>query len=329
MNKELKTSLLKLPIIIESEGSFDISQLDFSSLGIKVLKMMSPEFMEFITQNSFEHEGKKAFSYNFRSFQSLNEELHNTTSFVSIPLDAITKQEDYAELNYQLQLPYHILQILSPSKIQIKEQVHFDVSDMNELNSSSATVYNFKSTFSYPNKNINIPNIEGANKLIEKYSRLKDTTPFKVASESYLTCFEINFYHMQFLSLIMTMESIVQGSQELSYRLKRGIAIICGRDKDSSKRIFDNLSKVYKLRSKIAHGDKYDLETIHGYIPFLINLASLYLFELLNHEIQDKKSLNDKLTEIGFGQGQLLSNNYERIVVDEELFNKVNEIEFK
>lgn len=57
MYKEDKSHELKIPVLMESEGNFDISKLDYTPLNVNVLKIDSDEFKMYIKNNSIKDDG--------------------------------------------------------------------------------------------------------------------------------------------------------------------------------------------------------------------------------------------------------------------------------
>ena len=108
------------------------------------------------------------------------------------------------------------------------------------------------------------------------------------------------------------MESIINGSEELNYRLKRGVAILCGDNEFSSEIIYDNLKIIYSLRSKIIHGEKYKTEKVKNYLPHLKALVSRTIIELIIHDISNTNELNKIITKIGFGERYKISNDWKK-----------------
>src|SRR5690606_34645467 len=106
------------------------------------------------------------------------------------------------------------------------------------------------------------------------FERLKGDNFITLAIESYLTSYSASHFHFQYLTLCMALESVVDGSQELTYRLKRSIGLLCGDKIDSCKRIYNNINKLYKVRSKIIHGEKYDAPKILKYLSPLKSIVS-------------------------------------------------------
>lgn len=311
-------SFLELVTLSEPENEFDISQLDFSPLGVIVSKIDSQFFTDKIRLYSERENDENVFHYNYRMFNNMLEKAYKQTPYVVVPIDDISIQEDYSDLNWMLQLPYHILQVICPSRFYISSQHTFQVIGENKLHEQArVTEYLDKSFGSYPESKFHIDNIEAANELIALFQQMKNNKPFKVGLSIFLSSFDMSHYSMQFLNIIMAFESLIHGPQELSYRLKRGIAILCGGNTESCTNIFKNLSKSYNLRSKIAHGEEFDTNKINEYLPYLINLGASYLQELLWQRVDDKEMLNSKLTQLGYGQRNQIFEGYTQKILNQ------------
>jgi hypothetical protein len=117
----------------------------------------------------------------------------------------------------------------------------------------------------------------------------------------------------QYLSLIICLEVIVDGKEQLTYRLKRNVALLCGEKIYSCKIIFDNIAKLYKLRSAIVHGSiNPDFNNFDQYLEYLQILVARLIRELVVHNIKTIEELNEKITTLGYGQNRLISNNYKK-----------------
>lgn len=150
---------------------------------------------------------------------------------------------------------------------------------------------------------------------------------YKDVLEPYLGSFYQNFKMMEYISLCISLESIIEGNQELNYRIKRNLAILIGRDIERSNIIFKNVGKVYELRSKIVHSSKYSNDSLEEYLPYLRNLVSLLLIELILQNINNLSSLNKILTETGFGSKKNISESYIDLDVNSKTYyNVVNTI---
>lgn len=323
MYKDFNSSTLKLPVLLEMDGEFDVSILDFSPLEVQLLRLGSQEFKEFIYNSSEIIDDNPLVDYNYRFFLDIERNLRFESSmkYVVIPLNKLKKADNYDDLNYTLQLPYHVLQILSPSRMVILEQIEFEILENGKIiDSGSSRMYSVNTFEQYPQSKIAIHNIDHANKIINLFSKFKTSQPFKTSLESFLISFEMSYYSMQLVTLLISFESLINGDRELSYRLKRGITILCGKDIESCKNIFSNLGKCYALRSNIVHGEKYDPKLVHTYLPFLISLASRYLIELLSVAPISKEDLNKKFNEIGYGMQNSISQDSKNLIPNVDVY---------
>ena len=115
----------------------------------------------------------------------------------------------------------------------------------------------------------------------------------------------------QYLSLIICLEVTVHGPGELTYRLKRNIALLCGNSTESCTRIYENIDQLYSLRSAITHGNiKPSLKNFEEYFEYLKTLVARLIRELVVHNVPTVEQLNKKLTALGYGQNKLISQNY-------------------
>jgi hypothetical protein len=64
---------------------------------------------------------------------------------------------------------------------------------------------------------------------------------------------------------------------------------------------------MYKLRSKIVHGSDYDIEKVKSYINPLKAIVSRTIIELIVHNVESNEKLNEKITQIGFGDRRKIS----------------------
>lgn len=115
----------------------------------------------------------------------------------------------------------------------------------------------------------------------------------------------------QFISLMICLEVIVEGKEQLTYKIKRNVAILCGKNLNSCRIIYKNIDQLYKLRSAIVHGDiEPSYKNFKEYFQYLKKLVARLIRELIVHNISTVRELNEKLTEIGYSQNHLLSKDY-------------------
>lgn len=129
-----------------------------------------------------------------------------------------------------------------------------------------------------------------------------------VFSHSFLESSPIHKY----LSLIICLEVIVEGPEQLTYRLKRNIALLCGDSKATCKLIYKNVDQLYKLRSAIVHGTvNPSYKNFSDYYDYLKTLVARLIRELVVHNVSSIQTLNEILTSLGFGQNKLISDGYQ------------------
>lgn len=122
--------------------------------------------------------------------------------------------------------------------------------------------------------------------------------------------FELNPIY-QFISLMICLEVIVDGKEQLTYKLKRNIAILCGETIEHCRNIYTNIDQLYKLRCAIVHGEiKPSYTNFQEYHKYLKMITARLIRELIIHNIPTVADLNIRLTEIGYSQNKLLSSNY-------------------
>ncbi len=302
-------------IIPVLDGShFDLSKFNFSKYGVKIYNTESEHLKNYVKSLNISN-----FEYNIEIIERINsDKIDNYHELYALVLERPFNKYD----NKLLENIWKLLLILYPSKLQILYELIFSkVSDKE---------YSFHG---YSSKRISHNNdpllfaseddISKVNEFISKYLERVDCDNYiGLAIENYITSFFSSHIHFQYINLFMSLENIIYGPNELTYRLKRGIAILCGEEAFNSNIIFNNLNKMYLLRSKIVHGEEYDQKKVKEYIPYLKALVSRTIIELIIHNISSTKILNNKLTEIGYGDRNKLSDDWKyydfniRIIVD-------------
>jgi hypothetical protein len=130
---------------------------------------------------------------------------------------------------------------------------------------------------------------------------------------------------LAYLSLCICLETISEGKEQITYKIRRNFSIINGKSVEDCRKIFKNVGLVYSLRSKIAHGEEYDPKLIDTYLPYLRSLISSTIIELTVHRVATRGVLNDAINELGFGDKARLSKSYDSAFPD--LFCRVNSID--
>lgn len=133
-------------------------------------------------------------------------------------------------------------------------------------------------------------------------TRLPFAKPFlQLAFENFELSYQIHNMNLSFLSLMISLENLFNpGGQELRYTLSRNTAVLLGKDKGDSNKIFSRIKDLYQKRSNIVHWGKSniinreDLLELRHYVRESI--------KEINKISRDKTSLLDLLNASGFGE---------------------------
>lgn len=296
------------------QGSLsDLSYLDFSKYNARVLKVSDPEFKLFLDR----YPSPQDPDYNWEIFKEMYDELHGTQElYVLFPKNI---QAQYSEQD--ILLCFKVMLLLFPSDLTITYIVSFQIIDKNTLHYCGDIGYDFHSTgiedyydnFIY----INDKFLDEINEFINLFKlRYKRISFAKNALDSYLNSFRASDNAQAYLNLCICLESIIEGTTEISYRIKHHIALLCSDNKESAEIIFNNLNKIYTLRSKIIHGETYSLEKIEDYLPYLRCLVSRMIIEIILLNVPERKKLDNILTFSGYNKKPNLSRDYKNMTLN-------------
>ena len=307
---------MNFEFLIVTNTFSDLSKFDFSFIDLYIYDIESPEFREYIKDLNPKFEIQ-----NFSFFQSIIDDAHNINENKRYVIFKKNHKIDFDSIN--LYLAYQLLLIIFPSKLIIEHTVHFqDENDFVQRTSISSRQNNH--SYDYDYLFYDEEKLPLINEFIQlAFERTKNTSYIGLAIENYIISYTASHIHFQYITLCMVLENIVPGPQELSYRLKRAVAILCGDDIEECQLIFKNLNELYKFRSKIVHGEKFDFNNFEPYLIYLNSIASLLIIELLVHNIPTNSELNDKLTVIGFGGRNAISENWKHYKLNPLTYNKI------
>ena len=128
-------------------------------------------------------------------------------------------------------------------------------------------------------------------------------------TESFLQLAFENFEHsyhtanrnLSFLSLMIGLESLFnRGNQEISYTISRNTAVLLGKNKKDADKIYREMKKLYKKRSKVVHSGKSnilkddDVQKLRHYLRESI--------KEINKIGKDKDKIFSLLNRSGFGE---------------------------
>lgn len=306
----METHMTEFEIIVVSKTYFDISKFDFSFKDITIYDIETKEFQDYIYALNPKFKGG-----NFSLFQQLRDEIQHLYD----KKYAIVKNNPLDNYKYtELYNVFVLLLIIFPSDFQIENIIHF-INEDDFIQRSHMSTFEKYYTGQYPGNFLfsHDKHVEEINEFIKlTFDRLKPNNYIGLAIENYITSFSASHLQFKYLTLCTAIETTVDGSQELVYRLKRNIAVLCAEDVGEGGIIFDNINKLYSLRSKITHGDYYDIEKVEKYLGHLLPVVSRTIIEMLIHDIENVKILNKKTTQLGFGQREKISENWKNFTLN-------------
>lgn len=304
LKSQKKSESTSFDILIVSKTNYDISKYDFSFKDITIYDIESEGIVNYITNLNPEISKE-----NLHLINQLRSEIKQ-------PYEkkyAIVKNNPLKDYNQNdLHVVFVLLLIIFPSDFQIENILHFWNED-GFIQRTGMTVNPKRYTGNYPGKLIHsrdkyVEEINTFSRLV--FDRINSKNYIGLAIENYVISFNASHIHFQYITLCTALECVISGSQELSYRLRRTIAVLCAEEKGEGVFIFKNLTKLYELRSKIVHGEKYDVGKVEEYLLHLQSVVSRTIIELLIHDVQTNVILNEIATSLGYGDREKISANW-------------------
>jgi len=147
----------------------------------------------------------------------------------------------------------------------------------------------------------------------------------------YSDSFRVNSPEMAFICLCICLETIVPGKEQLSFRFRRNLAVLCSESAEKGQRIFQKANQLYGFRSKLVHSgmSSKDFKKFDLFFEYAQIIASRMIIEMLLHDIPKIEDLDKRITELGFGQGSIISKNYKEFKGNVITWHKVSEYEFE
>ncbi|MEY4538586.1 MAG: Apea-like [Bacteroidota bacterium] len=309
---------MKITIPILCNSSYNLTKFDFSFKDITIYDISSKKFKEYIKIQ--QPEFLKA---NFNFIKPL---LGNINS-IHDKRYAIVKNDPKTDFNYKdIVNVWKILLIMFPSDLQIEHELDYQFENNFFQRISKSTVERKITGENSENSLMaSDDDIEEINEFIKTvFDSLKLDNYLGFAIDNYLTSYSASHFHYQYLTLCISLENIIYGNQEITYRLRRNVSILCGQDECSCNIIFENLKKLYALRSKIIHGDSYEIKIVIEYLKPIKSIVSRTIIELLVHNFDKIEKLNHRLTEIGFGDRNKISQGWKHYKLNEQTMVEAN-----
>lgn len=304
----------RFPVLIVTNSASDISKLEFPKF--RIVNTKSEFFKKFLADTEVPE-----FSFALEINESFEEDGKERYAIINKDLSQKFRNRKIYDV-------FHFLVLLFPSNLAVDYIVDFNFADGKLVYKSSFKTDIFDEVnegflrFNEDKSNI-------INDFIKNYSQTyNDIGYLKSSIQNYMNAFDnTHYYHFSYIALCISLESITNGNTELLYRIRRNVAVICGKDTETSQIIFDNISTIYKLRSKIVHGSDFSDEKVYEYLKYLKSIVSKTIIELLIHNIPSLELLNEKITSLGFGDRDRLSKNWKEILlndsVEEIIYEKI------
>jgi Apea-like HEPN len=293
---------IEVPIL---SGSYlNLELIDVSFKDISIINIQSQAFKNYLDKYSTpDNDG-----YNYYGLQSIFDDIHGEydKKYAVVPNNPIG--EFNSEDIYNV---WRILLIIHPSDLQIEYELFYRVDD-GSLHTSGYAGHGRRYTGDYPGKLLinKKEYVSEINQFIKRVFPLLSRTDYLgLCIYHYLTSYSASHFHYQYTSLFTALDCLISNGSELQYRLKRGIAILCGEDAFTSNLIYDKVHELALLRNDIVHGNPYLMANVNNYLPSLKSLVSRVIIELLIHDI-DQGELNDAFKRLGFGQREQISKNW-------------------
>ena len=295
-------------------GSFsDLSLIDFSFINIKC------ELLDVKNLESF-YESYSSSEWIEHNVQFTRDVIKNYWDperiWVFSPISFIEKckEEDFNKI-------YEVLLLLFPSDLaitwicdcQLFEGKFIYMQSCEEWDSKSISNTGLYDKFLYFDKD----KLDEINEFIRLYfDRIEQIKYLRTSKNAYISSYYERNPTMAYLSLCISLESMVNGTAELNYRIRRNTAMLIAISKSMAECIYDNLKEIYNLRSKIVHGSEYKLEKVAEYLPYLRSVVSRSIIEIVLLNLPNVDDLNRKLTFAGFEDRRSFSIDYKEMTLN-------------
>lgn len=180
--------------------------------------------------------------------------------------------------------------------------------------------------FSYPEKHLNETNEFLA--LFKKRYGSRDY--IRNAIKYYSDSFQVNSIEMSFICLCICLETIVPGQEQLAYRFRRNLSVLCSDSVDAGRKIYERANQLYKKRSKLVHSgmNRKDFSKFDLFYEYAQILASRMIIEMLLHDLPTIEDLDNKITTLGYGEKNQISDGYQEFKGNIAAWFKVSEYLF-
>ena len=300
-------------LIIVRGSDFDLARIDFSFANYRFVPLDSSEIDDYLSSKlitELNYLGK------IRSRYTRGDKTYDP-HYAILPIDL-----EKASWNHAMRCIW-LLTIAYPSDLQKIYEIRYVRLSENTLSESSITHYDYYDSFTP----MIIPEEELSSLqefLVLAFDRIGREDYISQVVDAYLQSRQSSIVYHSYLSLTMALETILDGKDELTYRLKRAVAIILGRSVESCEVLFSIVGHMYNLRSLIIHGEKFKREELDYYLPTLEKLVSRLIIELIIHNVDTRVTLGKIMTKLGFGDYHKISGAHKEFAFNSETYALLN-----
>ncbi len=308
--------IFEVKIALICGTSFDISEFDLSFFGIRAMRIDSDEFKYYISEHSGEFDC-------WSSFKEILEE--RSPDHAGDLIIAFCPKEYSKPIDEQAIRNCHEAILLAfPSSLFVNYIFDFQSDGDGKLMPPGYSMWNGWGFDYWDNLlKTSTSEVERVNEFLKVYSNKSISHKYiNRAISFYAMSFESSRIHEAYIGLVTCLETVVQGSEQLTYRLKRNVAVLVGVSRESASTIFINVGKLYTVRSKIVHGEKLDNKAVFDYLNYLRSLASRLIIELIAHNLP-LDELNKRINESAFGDRDKLSKKYTELIPSSLNFSNI------
>ena len=163
---------------------------------------------------------------------------------------------EWIEFNNNCDLGYldpviRLMRLFKEGNICIPLKYYYFFTDNNipKLLSRMESISNISSE-AYRLEDSEIPDLQ---EFIQKMKLPFKESFLQLAFENFESSYQATNINLSFLSLMISLETLFNPGEELRYRVSRNTAVLLGKDKGDSERIFSEIKDLYDKRSKIVH----------------------------------------------------------------------------
>jgi hypothetical protein len=294
------------PIAAMGGGRGDLSGIVIEKYNIRIVHIQSEEFKELLKNHSNGEEWTKKYEEiknDANEHCSSGHDIDHDEWQMLIPINPKEAIEDHIFDHLVLAIT-----VAFPSDAYLRSVYHLQYVN-NELytggTSSWEKVYRFNSVkIEQDQFRIEGIDVDELNRFITQFmDYLSKKTELSRAIQFYQSSYQINDDLMSFLALMIAMEVIVPGKEQLAFRFRRSLAILIGRDRVEAERIMKNANILYGYRSSIVHASriKGTEETFELYYRYARNLAARMIIETLEHGFKNIQELDNEANLSGPG----------------------------